>query len=215
MKPLEVKRRKCNYVGECFYRIGGPGTECHKKDAEERDRRLDPLMYDEKHRVFCEYAFRRHLQNNCIAQGLIAYLSVRKIKGTTMTTPSLLDEEEYNRMQAIEAEEDEEERLRLLLDEVPMTEPHPHCDHECVCWWYYDHKHSGSAAPCQSDKCHHRFRLDTTSAEQVLEELVNREDIRHAPNDIRIPLQQALERAIWYMKKLGELRQQEKKGGNP
>lgn len=39
------------------------------------------------------------------------------------------------------------------------TVPQIHCDHECVCWWYYEHKKSGTASPCESEKCHHRFQF--------------------------------------------------------
>jgi hypothetical protein len=38
--------------------------------------------------------------------------------------------------------------------------PQIHCDHECVCWWYYEHKKSGTASPCESEKCHHRFQFN-------------------------------------------------------
>jgi hypothetical protein len=34
--------------------------------------------------------------------------------------------------------------------------PPQHCDHECVCWLYFEYKKCGSAAPCQSDQCHYR-----------------------------------------------------------
>jgi hypothetical protein len=40
------------------------------------------------------------------------------------------------------------------------TVPQIHCDHECVCWWYYEHKKSGTASPCESEKCHHRFQFN-------------------------------------------------------
>ena len=46
--------------------------------------------------------------------------------------------------------------------------PHPHCDHECVCWWYYDHQKSGSAAPCESEKCHHRINWVDAPSEQSI-----------------------------------------------
>jgi hypothetical protein len=36
------------------------------------------------------------------------------------------------------------------------SHPQLHCDHECTCWWYYEHKKSGTASPCESEKCHHR-----------------------------------------------------------
>jgi hypothetical protein len=43
-----------------------------------------------------------------------------------------------------------------------------HCDHECVCWWYYEHKKSGSAAPCESTKCHHRFRIPYQNERELI-----------------------------------------------
>jgi len=46
--------------------------------------------------------------------------------------------------------------------------PHPHCDHECVCWWYYDHQKSGSADPCESEKCHHRINWVDAPSEQSI-----------------------------------------------
>jgi hypothetical protein len=46
-----------------------------------------------------------------------------------------------------------------------------------------------------------------TNAELVLEDLVNRDDVRSAPNDIRIPLQQKLEAAMWLFRELSEHRQ--------
>jgi hypothetical protein len=62
-------------------------------------------------------------------------------------------------------------------EEIYMTAlpPQLHCDHECVCWWYYDHQKSGSAAPCQSEKCHHRFIFAPTESEvrkKVLDEVL-------------------------------------------
>lgn len=42
-----------------------------------------------------------------------------------------------------------------------------HCDHECVCWWYYKHKHSGSAASCSSELCHHRTTQSELSLERI------------------------------------------------
>jgi hypothetical protein len=46
-----------------------------------------------------------------------------------------------------------------------MTQRPQHCDHECVCWWYYNHQKSGSASPCQSDKCYH-FRQYNQQSER-------------------------------------------------
>ncbi len=37
---------------------------------------------------------------------------------------------------------------------------------------------------------------------KVLVDFVNADDVLHAPNEIRIPLQKALEEAVWYFKKL-------------
>lgn len=71
-----------------------------------------------------------------------------------------------------------------------MTNQPLHCDHECVCWWYYDHKRSGTASPCQSENCHHRFRIDGNAF------------TLSAPDG-------ALERAQAYMKKCTEKFQKE------
>jgi hypothetical protein len=38
--------------------------------------------------------------------------------------------------------------------------------------------------------------------DKVLVDFVNADDVLHAPNEIRIPLQKALEEAVWYFKKL-------------
>jgi hypothetical protein len=63
------------------------------------------------------------------------------------------------------------EGLGKVIEEHPIgfhllnktVEPQ-HCDHECVCWWHYEHKRSGSAAPCISKRCHHRSNPATQPA---------------------------------------------------
>lgn len=102
-----------------------------------------------------------------------------------------------------------------------MTEPHLHCDHECVCWRYYDHKQSGSAAPCKSDKCRYRFRLDSAKESEVLElEKWTNETLSEQkalfetgryvhPRIVKGQIDQ-LEAVLW---KIGELRQQEREQG--
>ena len=70
--------------------------------------------------------------------------------------------------------------------------PQIHCDHECVCWWYYEHKKSGTASPCESEKCHHRFQFKQTiplpnSADLLLiahDEWKRREERKHQHDHI-------------------------------
>jgi hypothetical protein len=58
-----------------------------------------------------------------------------------------------------------------MVSKEREEQPHQHCDHECVCWWYYEHRSSGTAAPCKSNKCHHRIVIDFVDADTVLDEL--------------------------------------------
>ena len=44
-----------------------------------------------------------------------------------------------------------------------------------------------------------------SNMDKILIDFVNSDEVLHAPNEIRIPLQKALEEAVWYFKKLHNL----------
>lgn len=77
-------------------------------------------------------------------------------------------------------------------------------------WEMTEDKKSESAKLIhERDKLINKIKLRSYTSiqsgrEKVLIDFVNANDVLHAPNEIRIPLQKALEEAVWYFKKLNK-----------